>query len=207
MFTKNPTKPQRSFYLAWVVVSVISVPLAWAITLALISQLTQIVGDTIQVAGQRHITEDYLAPYVLFPTLGLLSGLLQSSVLRRYLAHMGWWILATTLGWCLPLFLILLSPPVRLQATWMQWLFIGLLGGMIALPQWLVLHQHTHQAAWWLFASGLGWGMTRLITGETISGSGELLMVGFAPALATALALWFLLERLPLRHTAGGVPA
>ena len=94
-------KPEWYFYPGWVVLSAISIPIAWVIYWALISQVEKVMGGTIQVGGQTRITEDFLLLYILCPALGLVTGLLQYLLLRRYLLRMGWWITATTLGWSL----------------------------------------------------------------------------------------------------------
>lgn len=98
MMVSNNEKPHWFFYLGWVVLNVIAVVIAWA----LISQITKIVGGTIQVGGQSRITEDFLFLYVLFPIIGLLIGVFQYTLLRQYLPYMAWWIAATLLGWLIP---------------------------------------------------------------------------------------------------------
>jgi hypothetical protein len=100
MITDN-TRPEWFFYPGWVVLSAISIPIAWIIYWALISLIKKVVGDTIQVGGQPHITEDFLLLYILAPAIGLVTGIFQYLLLRRYLLRMGWWITATTLGWSL----------------------------------------------------------------------------------------------------------
>ena len=74
MITDN-RKPEWYFYPGWVVLSVISFLVAWATCWALISQVEKVVGDTMLVRGQTHITEDFLLTYMYFPVLGLLDRL------------------------------------------------------------------------------------------------------------------------------------
>ena len=118
MVARDNRKPDLVFYPAWVVLSAISIPIAWYIALAIISQVEKTVGGTIQVGGQTHVTEDFLLVYVFLPMLGLITGFLQYLLLRRYLPRMGWWIAATVLGWLL-LFVVLwsLSPPLSPEAV------------------------------------------------------------------------------------------
>jgi hypothetical protein len=54
------SRPRWFFYLGWIVLTVVSIPIAWVITFAIMSQIIKVVGGTIQVGGQRHITEDFL---------------------------------------------------------------------------------------------------------------------------------------------------
>ena len=60
MMMTNNRKPRWFFYPAWVALSTISIPITAGIALALVSLATKVVGDTIQVGGLTHITEDYL---------------------------------------------------------------------------------------------------------------------------------------------------
>ncbi len=47
----------------------------------------------------RHITDDYLYMYTLVPITGLVTGAMQYAILRRYFAHMAWWVVTTSAGW------------------------------------------------------------------------------------------------------------
>ena len=87
-------KPRWFFYVGWVALNAIAVIMAWYITFAIMDLVT---GE-----------DDSLIFILLFPIIGLLTGILQYILLRRYLPHMGWWIAATFLGWLMP-FVILLS--------------------------------------------------------------------------------------------------
>ena len=102
-------KPEWRFYLAWILLTMLCVPIAFLIDLAIIQCIiTNIIGDFIYVDGVRHITEDYLGMYTFVPIAGFLIGLLQYILLRRYLPHMSWWVLVTTGGWLLGLLMILI---------------------------------------------------------------------------------------------------
>jgi hypothetical protein len=196
MITDN-RKPEWFFYPGWVVLSAISIPIAWVIYWALISLIKKVVGGTIQVGGQTRITEDFLLLYILCPALSLVTGLLQYLLLRRYLQRMGWWIATTTLGWSLAFIggsLLYRASYTTLDVNSMGFvaLSIVLVGGAIGLAQWLVLRRRVRYAAWWILANVLGWGA--LIVGETFSSLLAFLMM---PAIATSFALWLLLDKLP----------
>ena len=116
------------------------------------AQIGKAVGDTIQVGRQTHITEDFLLIYVFLPLMGLLTGLLQYLLLRRYLPRMGGWVVATLLGWLLlavALYLVstLVSRAVIVGTGWSTVLAMVLIGGALALPQWLVLRRRVPRAA------------------------------------------------------------
>jgi hypothetical protein len=205
MITDNG-KPKWFFYPGWVVLSVISIPIALAIYWVLISQIKKVVGDTILVGGQPHITEDFLLKYICFPTIGLLTGFLQYLLLRRYLPRMGWWIVATTLGWSLifigdRLLYRTLYTTLGADSIWFVALMVVLVSGSIGLPQWLVLRQCVQHAAWWILANVLGWGIAALVAGATY-----LLALSIIPAIAASVVLWLLLDRLPHQDDGRNAP-
>ncbi len=99
-------KPDWSFYVAWIAVTFLCVPIAYVLDLVVLRIITSFVGDFIYVNGVQHITEDYLGLYTFVPIVGVLTGILQYTLLQRYLPHMGWWIFATLGGWLLGVLLI-----------------------------------------------------------------------------------------------------
>jgi hypothetical protein len=204
MIMTNNRRLRWFFYPAWVVLSAISIPLAGAIAWALVSQVEKVVGGTIQVGGHTRITEDYLSTYVLLLVLGLLAGLLQYLLLRRYLPRMGWWVAATTLGLLLGLVggrLLFRTLHSTLDAMWFGILMTVVIGGSMGLVQWLVLCQRVRHAAWWILANILGWGVVGW-GGVTLSNQMVIPAVGIllVPGIATSIALWLLLDLLPRRE-------
>jgi hypothetical protein len=193
-------RPKWFLYPGWVALSAISLLLAVAVYRVLISPIVEIVGDKILVGGQSHITEDFLVPYICFPALGLANSLLQYLLLRRYLPRMGWWIVATALGWSLALFgtrrlyYAPLSTTFDVNSVWFMVVETILTGGTIGLAQWFVLRQRVHHAAWWIPANVLGWGISGMLSRWL-----DLWVFG-APAIATSVALWLLLDQLPRRE-------
>ena len=209
MLTRDNRKPSWIFYPAWVALSALSVPIAWLIAWAFMSQVENAIGGTIRVGGETHITEDFLFIYFLLPLLGLLSGFLQYLLLRRYLPRIGWWIGATVLGWLLLIVVlgllpIVSSPYFDVRSMWFGALAVVLMGGSTALPQWLVLRQRVRRAAGWILASVLGWEVALLLTDGAISSQPEVLSVVFLPPLAASIAWWLLLDKLPQRAGNGG---
>lgn len=200
-------KPRWFFYPAWVALSTISIPIAWIIAWALISRVEKVVGGTMQVGGHTRITEDFLLSYVLLPVLGLLIGLLQYLLLRHHLPRMGWWIAATALGLLLGFIggrLLSRTLYDTLDPIWLGTLMTTLIGGAMGLAQWLVLHQRVRHAAWWILANVLGWGVVGW-GASTLSNQMIIPAVGIllVPGIATSIALWLLLDRLPQREGSG----
>lgn len=189
-------KPEWFFYPAWIILTVLCFPIAFFISMLILKIMISVIGDTIYVDGVRHITEDYLFRYVFVPIVGLLIGVLQYGLLRRYLPRMGGWILATIGGWLLGVFLILISEWLNGKGLSAN-LDFGLLmiGFSTGLGQWLLLRRRLPYAGWWIGASILGWGLVGLITTGNSLGQFGFLAVGFLPACVTAIALVLLINQ------------
>ena len=160
-------KPGWFFYFRWVALNAIAVIMAWFIALAIMSLVT---GE-----------DDSLLLYLLFPIIGLLTGILQYILLRRYLPHMGWWIAATFLGWLMPFVIGFIFSGVIIpgNSTVRIVLNMIILGTTVALPQWWLLRKRVQHAWWWVLVFGLAWGMVGLYDLLTLS---ELfpVLLGFA---------------------------
>lgn len=189
-------KPEWFFYPTWIILTLLCVPLAFFINIAIMLVITSFIGDFIYVDGVRHITEDYLSMYTFIPIVGFVTGLLQYGLLRRYLPHMGWWVLATTGGWLLGGFLILISGWLNIwpyESFDLDLAFI-VMGLSIGVGQWLLLRRHLPRAGWWVGANVVGWGLLGLITDGSMGQFG-LLALGFLPACVTALVFALLWNR------------
>jgi hypothetical protein len=189
-------KPHWFFYPIWIILTFLCVPIAFFIDLVILRIIISFVGDFIYVDGVRHITEDYLSMYTFIPIVGLLTGVMQYGLLRRYLPRIGWWVLATTGGWLLGVFLIVIF-------SWLNWtdgsfnldLALILMGLAIGVGQWLLLRQRLPRASWWIGANVVGWGLLALITaGNTLEQFG-LFTLGFLPACVTAAMLAVLMNQ------------
>jgi hypothetical protein len=194
-------KPKWSFYLSWVMLSALSVPLAFVIYWRVISIIVPWIGGRMQVGALSVITEDYLLPYIFIPAIGLLTGFFQYFLLRRYWSRIGWWILATSLGWVLLGAVDVLRYPLFLRFgpdftyIWLPVITCIICGGIAGLAQWLLLRRRLPHATWWIAASILGWGLIGLTANETLKDFGILAWL-FAP-IATGATLWLLVKKLP----------
>ena len=190
-------KSRWFFFLEWVVLNAIAALVAVYVTLALLTLIVRGIGDTLQVAGQTHITEDFLLFYVFCPMLGLFTGILQYALLRRYLPRMAWWIAATLLGWLLPfivgfVFTALLPHGLDPATAW-EVLGVALIGMVIALPQWWLLRRRVPHAAWWILASGIGWAVVGLLDHLRSGPFAVLSALALCPAIATGIVCWLLI--------------
>jgi hypothetical protein len=190
-------KPEWFFYPSWVVLTTLSFYVAFALMWLIVSQVGNVVGGTIVINGRSHITEDYLAVPIFVPLLGLIAGLLQYPLLRRYLPRMGWWIGATTLGWLSATAIIFfLTEGLTMNANWFVfWIIPALIGGSVGFAQWLVLRRRVARAGWWIPATMAGWLAVRLAAGPTLVGPLEIFYLTVLPALATAVTLGLLIRR------------
>lgn len=193
---KLDEKPRWSFYPMWIILTFISVPIAFFLDLIILRIIISFVGDFIYVNGVRHITEDYLGMYPFVPIVGFLTGMLQYGLLRRYLPRMGWWVLTTAGGWLFGALLIMIS-------SWLGWMdapinikfaFI-MMGLSIGVGQWLLLRRRLPWAGCWIIANVVGWGLLALITSGNSIGQFGLLILGLMPACATAAALALLINQ------------
>ena len=141
-------KPEWFFYPAWIILTVLCVPIAIGLDLVILKAITNFVGDVIYVDGVRRITQDYLVEYTFVPIVSLVMGVLQYGLLRRYLPRMGWWVLATTGGGLLGVLLIAgwfwTSGSVDLNLAFI------VMGFSIGVGQWLLLRRRLHRAGWWI---------------------------------------------------------
>ena len=179
-------KPGWFFYFGWVALNASAVIMAWYITFAIMDLVT---GE-----------DDSLIFILLFPIIGLLTGILQYILLRRYLPHMVWWIGATFLGWLMPFVIGFIVTRLFVPGNSTVWIVLGMLvlGMAIALPQWWLLRKRVLHAGWWVLVFGLGWGMVGLYDLLTLSDLFPVVL-GFAivPAIATSIACWLLLDLFP----------
>ena len=193
----NDEKPRWSFYAAWILLTSLSIPIAFFLTLIALRIITRIVGDYIYVNGVRHITEDYLWIYPFIPIVGLLTGGLQYGLLRRYLPRIGGWVLATAGGWLLGVLLIGLPGRENLINEFLGMSLVFLLMGLaIGVGQWLILRQRLVHAGWWIAANLLGWGLLGLIQADNSMDQFSLFVIGLIPACVTALMLAVLMGKI-----------
>lgn len=192
-------KPGLGFYPTWIFVMTLSVPIAFFLNFAILRIIMNLIGDYIYVDRVSHPTEDYLGLYTFIPIMGLIMGLLQYWLLRRYLPRMGWWVLATVGGWVIGLLLIFISSWLQIwsiESFDLDLAFI-VMGLSIGTGQWLLLRRRLSRSGWWVGANIVGWGLLSLLTPGNSIGQYGLLLLGFLPACVTAMVLVLLIRPTP----------
>jgi hypothetical protein len=189
-------KPEWWFYPAWVLVTGISVFITGVMYWVIISIIEKFVGGTIFVAGQSRTTEDYLFPFIVTPTIGLIIGSFQFLLLRRYFYRISWWIAATWIGWMLPFvagyYLNIYFVDTILDNT----LWMITFGLFIGVCQWLVIRRQLDYGALWIAANLIGWGFLVPIVGNTRTGFLDFGVFMLIPGVLTSIAWWMLLDKL-----------
>ena len=139
--------------------------LQWVLASFLGFAVDGIVGGFAMFAFQG---EFWILGLALFgPIFGVVGGIVQWFVLRRYVARSGGWVLATAVGYTLATVAaaLIFSFPYSDPAVAGMVAFgtvAGVAGGIL---QWLVLRQQVARAGWWVLASILG-----LVVGMGIGG-------------------------------------
>jgi hypothetical protein len=186
------------------------------------------VAVTSEIASQLTAVNPVTLLHIVGALQGTALGLTQWLVLRRYVKHVGWWILATMIGaiaaWLIGLqvmvvLLLIFSNPtffVTTSAALLKAVFwLGTwVGAVLGFAQWLVLRTHVRRGALWIVANAFAWGVGLLVTwlGATLVNPGELrietALVGIATgatagavigAITGIILIWLLKPRL-LKH-------
>lgn len=123
----------------------------------------------------------FLFPNLVFITIGIAIGIMQSIVLHNRIYKPWQWIIATTLGWTIGSAIILMLVPVNMD--FIAGILIGLTTGV---SQWVILRHEIHWAGWWIILNVVGWstGMD-LLPGIFLTG----IIAGGVTAIALVLLI------------------
>ncbi len=138
--------------------------------------------------------------------MGTLFGLGQWLVLRKYLPRTGWWVLATLVGYSIPLSsgMLYAGGPSELGPV-----FMGLEFGIaLGVLQWLVLRNRVYQAGWWIPITLAGWVLAFALTGAVyLSGMYiepmDMLFAFLVPVAVAGAGMAWLLRRTAQRGGGG----
>jgi hypothetical protein len=155
-------------------------------------------------------------------------GFTQWLVLRRYIKHMGWWVVATGIGaiiaWLVGLQVIVMLTLIFFDGVVTEPTSFALLkavfflgawvGAVLGLAQWFVLRTHVRKGITWVAANALAWGVALPIAlmGATLAQPGEFTVqtaligvatgatAGVVVGAITGMTLVWLLKPRLLRH-------
>lgn len=195
----------------WVLATAIGELLGFCLVVALSATVNQI------AAFNTHTI------LLLIGTLeGLVLGFCQWLVLRHYIRHSIWWIVATTAGafiaWLLGLLVSVImaiafvttTNGIPTAAFLLGVALIGAgVGFVVGFAQWWVLKAHIHNAAWWIVANSLAWSLGLLVAfagarmvkvdglkGQTaLTGAATGVTMGAVIGAVTGIALVWLFKR------------
>jgi hypothetical protein len=142
--------------------------------------------------------------------LGATIGAAQWLVLRAYLPRTGAWVLATLLGYAVPLSVG--SSVSGLEPPWLAVAVIFLeFGALLGVLQWFVLHGRVDHAIWWIPISLAGWLVAAgLIDLAYVSGlyvePFDLLSAFLVPLVASGGGMVWLLGQDPLLGLSKNLP-
>jgi hypothetical protein len=149
---------------------------------------------------------DILVLFMLGVGPGFVVGVIQWVFLRMEIPLSGLWILASASGLVIAIVSVTVTPLGGLKGGLDVLLTPGLvvaLGGAVAgILQWVILREHVSQAAWWVPASTIGWGLS-MVMWLAFSFSGvnplhALVLGGFLHGVVTGGALiWLLRQPVP----------
>ena len=187
-------KLTRQFVSRWIILSVVTYPVAQIVGYVAGLFVHRFFGFTMQDPG-THISQvfSYGAYVAIF---GALMGLVQWLVLRRISSVSMLWILACSAGF-------VVGEAGAALVLWRQGILRSTLGVFQAGPQlpevvifavsgvwiglfqWPLLRRSVPKAAWWIIASCLAWGLATLVVARPYL----FLLGGLALGLVTAIAL------------------
>ena len=135
-----------ALWMRWVVATAIGMVIAFTAFVAIFS----VIGEP----------SDSLFP-VLMAGVGLIVGVFQQRVLRRWLGEVRWWAIATGIGLGVGIALALalaLGEGTGLRAQILEGTAAGAaVGSILGILQWLALRTRLQGARWWVPASIGGW--------------------------------------------------
>lgn len=193
----KPARPGTRFWLAWMFATIAGVFLYMIVFPPVFNAINEYLGGT-----RSELWIGIALGAISAITLGATIGAAQWLVLRGHLPRTGWWILATLIGYSMPLsfgsFVGGLEPP------WLAGLAMFLeFGVVLGVLQWLVLRGRVGHARWWIAISIAGWAIAAaLIDLAYISGlyvePFDLLAAFLVPvAVAGGGIVWLLRQSVP----------
>jgi len=94
---------------------------------------------------------------------GAFLGVIQSRLLRPYIPRAGTWLGMCVVTWMIAIGVSLLAASVWYLTPAFVLLLLPLIGALASSPQWLVLRTVSRRARWWMGLNAFGWTITALL--------------------------------------------
>ncbi len=172
---------------------------SWVVASALGWSLGGSLG--VAAASQPNII---ISGYVGIAAGGILAGVLQWLVLRRFLARAGSWVTATIGGVAIVGIVVFGLGAVDADLGWVTG--VGLFGTIVGILHWRILRHLCGRSIWWVAASTVGWIMGGIgggIAGLVLAWEGGSTLWGWAMlgvvygAFTGVTLVWLLRHPLP----------
>jgi len=182
------TEAERYLAIEWVLASIVG----WGIGFFVCEGLKPFFYDITHLGGDGLI-------------IGAAIGIAQGLVVRRRIAPMGWWVLASALGFGVGKFLGE-SAAGGMPAVVGSLLAGAIIGASVGVAQWLVLRGKVTGAGWWLAANiagwAIGWSLISLVEGAEGLSTVVVYLIGGAGAAAAGIITGIALVGLSRTRTA-----
>jgi hypothetical protein len=154
MNTKRNTVSWGSF-LGWLIATLFAVVVGFAVFFIVMSILGESIG----------VIPDLVASLLMAGCFGIVIGLAQWAILRRYVQRSAAWIGVTLLGFLIssPVLLSMgggFGPYITLRASLIM---AASLGGSLGVTQWFVMYKKVRRSALWIGISLISWILAGLI--------------------------------------------
>lgn len=95
---------------------------------------------------------------------GAFLGVIQSRLLRPYIPRADTWLWGCVVTWAIEIGASLLATSVWYLTPAFVLLLLPLIGALASFPQWLILRTVSRRAKWWIGLNACGWTVTALLT-------------------------------------------
>ena len=169
--------PGCGLWLGWIITSIIGSASGWALGW-----------------WASMIAPGMISTAIIGSTMGIFLGSMQWLVIRGIVDRSGWWPLASVFGWGAG-FSIGVEIAQRLGLSDIMFgLVVGvLIGTLLGLSQWVVLHRQVTKAGWWIPASTFAWASSLIYYRPGITGVGA--VYGILSGIVTGIVLLWLFYR------------
>ncbi len=141
--------------------------------------------------------------FQFFATLfltGFVLGIAQWLVIRPYIGHTGWWVIASSVGWFLGILLNIMATGILNYIVQLLWAVGGLwevfwlnlvhepvTAAVLGVAQWFVLRRHIQHAGRWILASAVGGAVHGAVSAALCAAACQAITMKVSAEMATAV--------------------